>query len=170
MAEFREDPLFYSLAVRLTACVEKELEERGLPGVCRSGPMPGLIAAVDCDCGGDECSGSIWVQTSRVFPSSDLPNPDSSGNCNSRLAAEFIVGIARCVEVFDRDGQPASPDAQLADYRLQMADMQAIRAAIRCCMTDGPDERDYVLMTYAPLDPSGGCAGGSWTVVVSEPV
>jgi hypothetical protein len=62
-----------------------------------------------------------------------------------------------------------SVDDQLSATRTQMAEMAAMRRAIRCCMAADEDGKEisYALGVYTPAGPEGGCVGGGWSVIVS---
>lgn len=175
MAEFREDEYIYPIMVKLAACLCAEITASGLPEPCFCGLMPGSTPALDW-CGDGQCNGTCggqaWVRPVDGYPSTIFPQPDTTEqNCGTALAFRIEVGIGRCLPMPKNNPvggyTPPTLEQQLAATRLQMADMQAIRRAIQCCM--GADEDiDYVLETYTPLIPSGGCGGGAWTVVVRK--
>lgn len=170
-----EDTLVYPTAVAMAACLCAEIEASDLPTPCFCGILPGSSVTLDW-CGGNQCTGSCggqaWVRPGEVYPSSIFPQPDvTPGNCDSPLAFRLEVGIARCIPTGSNNPvagfTPPSLAEQLEAARLQLADMAAIRRAIQCCL--GADEDlDYVLESYTPLNPQGGCGGGSFTVVIRK--
>lgn len=169
----REDTTVYPVMIELAACLCAEIAASELPTPCFCGVLPGSTVSLDY-CGGDscegECGGQAWVRPVDIYPSAVFPNPDvTPTNCNSPLAFRLEVGIGRCVPMGHNNPvggyTPPTVDEQLAAARLQMADMAAMRRAIQCCMA-GNENLDYVLESYTPLIPQGGCGGGSFTVVI----
>jgi hypothetical protein len=173
MAEFREDTTVYPVMVQLSACLCTEIQASGLPNPCFCGVLPGSSVVLDfCGdgkCGGT-CGGQAWVRPVDMYPSAQFPVADvNPTNCNSPLAFRLEVGIARCMPMGTNSAvggyTPPTLEQQLDAARLQMADMAAIRRAIQCCMAAN-DNLDYVLESYTPLIPQGGCGGGAFTVVI----
>lgn len=165
MAEpFREDTTVYPTMLELAGCLCVELAASGLPEPCTCSVLPGGDVAFDhcTECSDDKC-GQAWVRLTNAFPSQQLPEPDVTGTCASRLAYTLEVGVVRCAPMPDSAGNPPSVDEQLAAVRLQMADMAAMRRAIACCLA-GNQDRDYILEPYLPYPTLGGCVGGAWTV------
>jgi len=173
MAEFREDTIVYPTMVALSACLCAEITASGLPEPCFCGLLPGSTVSLDfCGAGkcDGECGGQAWVRPGEMFTSVAFPSPDTAlQNCNSPLAFRLEVGIARCLPMGRNNPVggyiPPTLDEQLAATRLQMADAAAMRRAIQCCMAAN-ENLDYVLETYSPLPPQGGCGGGTWTVLI----
>jgi hypothetical protein len=164
MAEFREDTTVYPVMIELNACLCAEITSSGLPEPCVCELLPGGDVAFDycTECDDGRC-GQAWVRLVAAYPSQVLGEPDTTGNCATRLSYTLEVGIIRCAPLPGNDGSPPSVDAQLSATRLQLADMQAMRRAIACCM--GADvDRDYILEPYTPYPVLGGCVGGFWTV------
>lgn len=173
-----DDAYVWPTMVALAACLCEQIELRELPKPCYCGVLAGSTVSLDyCGPGPDgtcngSCGGQAWVRPVDIFPSTVFPNRDAvASNCNSPLAARLEVGIARCVPQGTNSAingyvPPSKEDLEQA-ARLQMADMSAIYAAIRCCM--GADENlDYFVEAYTPLVPQGGCGGGAFTVVIRK--
>ena len=165
------------MMVNLAACVEQAIEDRGLPSVCRSTPVPGPLAIMDSwgSCSGSPrpgakpCGGQAWVRLTTEFPSGNFPQPDLTGaTCQSPVAITFEVGIARCMPVGKANAingiTPPTAEELIEATRLQLADMAAIKAAIRCCFAD--EDTTYSLGQYQPLQIAGDCGGGFWLVTV----
>jgi len=177
MSEYVEDRDAWPTMVSLAACVQQALEDRMLPGVCRCAPVPGPLAIMD-SCGScsdtalpgrKACGGQGWVRLQTEFPSSNFPQPDTSGaSCQSPVASTFEVGIARCLPVGKGNaitGITVPTTEELVEAtRLQMADKAAIKAAINCCLTDL--DLTYTIGQYQPLQITGDCGGGFWLVTV----
>lgn len=154
MAEYQDAPVFGAM-VALQQCVCEEITKRGLPSVCFCGVVPGQIAVHDF---AEE--GMAWVRMANAFPATTFPSQDLTlRNCAAPLAYQFEVGIVRCVEV-DDDGEPPTVEQQFEATRLQMADMEAMRVAIQCCLPNA----DKILGNYTPFGPQGAVIGGWWTV------
>lgn len=173
-----EDPTGWPLAVSLAACLCEELERRGLPTPCTCAVVPGPMAILD-SCGScaetpsknaPACGGQAWVRMTSQYASSSFPAPDQAASCSAPLAYVFEVGVARCLPTGKANAitgfTPPSLEEQVAASRLQFADAAAIHAAITCCMDNAEDENSYVLGQYTPLQMSGDCGGGFWTVTV----
>jgi hypothetical protein len=159
-----------SVAVRLskvvaalTDCVCDLLASKGGGPPCWCGFWPGTdVPWVGCggECGKRAC-GMGYVTVNAVYPSSSFPTPDTGLTCTAPLAATLTVGALRCLPVGDGDGMPS--DSEMLEVGLTViADMAALREAIRCCLDD-----DYVLGAYTSLGPDGGCVGGQWTLTVA---
>ena len=165
MGEFREDTTVYPTMIRLRDCLCAELAKSNLPTPCFCDLMPadsdGLID-VQCGDDGDECGGNAYVRLVTAYPSVLLPTPEVALTDGAFLAAQFEVGVARCIKVIDEDGSAPSAVDQHMDTRLLMADMAAMRRAITCCFRD--TDQDFVLGSYVPMLGMGGVGGGSWQV------
>jgi hypothetical protein len=167
VADLKEDTTVYPTMVTLAGCLCTELAAAGGPTPCFCGLVPGGEVAIDCGCDDPQCNGNgmAWVRLAQVFPSSQFPFPDSTAaTCATTLAYVLEVGVSRCVPVGDDAGNPPSLDEQLATVRLQTSDMQAMRRAIQCCVAT--KDTSYVLGNYQPMNSSGGCGGGVWTVTI----
>jgi len=155
MADYNDSPVFGAM-IALQQCLCETIEARGLPSVCFCGVVPGSTAVFDYS---DE--GQAWVRLSTAVPSLVFPAQDQSlRSCSAPLAYQFEVGIVRCAPMLADDGSPPSLEEQFEATRLQMADMDAIRYAIECCLPHA----SKVLGTYTPYGPQGGALGGWWTV------
>lgn len=155
------DSLAFPHAAAIAAAIPDELIARGLDDVCFVGVVPGAAASFDY-CGGD-CGGMAWVRVAGLFPSSTtFPYPDAARRPGPiLLAQQFEVGIVRAIVVPD-DGEAPDEETQTAEAGIQLADMRAILAVI-CGYFTGRDI-PFLLGSYTPYGPEGGCTGGSWTV------
>lgn len=159
---FSDDHLVWPALTELVTCLCSTIEERGLPDLCFCGLVPGEQVAWDYvgASGGD---GMAWVRLMNVYPSTTFPTTDSTlRSCASPLAAQVELGILRCAPMPGDDGTPPSMAAQWEATRLQMADMRALYAAVKCCYAKHKDA--MVLGQYAPAGPAGGVVGGTWQV------
>lgn len=177
MDPYTEDLIAWPIMVKLAGCVCTTLADRKLPGTCRCSVVPGPMAVMDqCGAcsktGGDSCGGQAWVRLVNEYPSSTFPSADQTeSNCDSPTAYQLEVGIARCLPIGTGNsisGYKAPTTEQLLDAtRLQMADKAAMKAAIKCCLaSDDEDDLTYILGTYQPMQVTGDCGGGFWTVTV----
>lgn len=168
MAEFREDTGIYPLMVRLSACLEKEIADSGLPALGFNGLVVGADPSLDC--GQDEECGTAWVRLVTSYPSADFPTPDASDrNCNSPIAYDIELGLIRCASPFsDERGNQVTVDQALGQARLHLADMAAMRRAIKCCLTQTPGFEDVeaIVGTFTPTPNQGGCVGGVWPITI----
>lgn len=166
---FVEDFFIYPRMLDLSACLTEQIEARGLPPACWNGIMSGATPAYDpCSCGGGS-NGQAYVNLLTGFPSTNFPNPVNTPNCIPDLAFQLEVGVLRCYPT-NSDGTPLDVAQELEAVRLQMADMAATLAAIRCCMgnADADDDMQYLVGQYTPYGPQGGVVGGVWTVYVTQ--
>lgn len=171
-----EDDIAWPTMVKLAGCLCTTLAERDLPGLCQCAVVPGPMAVLEscgacAKSGGDKCGGQGWVRLTNEFPSSDFPTADQSGsNCNTPSAYTLEVGVARCLPSGSANsisGYTApSLEALTEATRLQMADKAAMKAAIRCCLDDDDFDFSYTLGQYQPMQASGDCGGGFWTVTI----
>lgn len=169
---FTEDEIAWPLMVAIAARLEIVLEECGLPGVCRSVPVPGPLAVLDAAGGcanpsGDCGNGQAWVRLSNEYPSSQFPVADQRADCDTPLAYVLEVGISRCIPTGTANrlsGYKAPAVASIVEAtRLQMADKKAIRRAIKSAVGE---DTAFVLGNYEPLQLSGDVGGGFWTVTI----
>lgn len=175
MPEFTEDSLAWPIMVKLVACLESTLVERGLPGVCRATVVPGPLAVIEA-CGNGNCDGTCggqaWVRFNLEFPYTQFPTQDTlAARCGTSRAFQLEVGIARCLPVGKANAiggfTPPTVQQMVDATRLQMADKAAMVAAIECCLADADDfGLDYVLGQYQPMQVQGDCGGGTWLVTI----
>lgn len=162
-----DDRSIWPIMSELAACLCAELS-RGGEAPCFCGVLAGNVLPVE---GVDDCStcGAGYVRLANAYPSTQrFPQPDEIATCRSVLAFDVVVGVARCAPVGDGDYPPTQ--AELTEYARQaMADMAAIRRAIRCCLTDDKfEDITYVLGMYTPLPDEGGVGGGEWQLTIQE--
>ena len=172
MADYVEDFIAWPVMIQMAACLESTVLERGLPALCRSNPVPGPLAVIEaCSCS-DNCKGMGWVRLVEEYPSSQFPSADQDGGkCGSPMAFTLEVGIARClhtgsVNKVTGNFTPPSVENLMDDVRLQMADKAAMLRAIQCCLTQDGNDNSYSLGAYGPMQATGDCAGGYWTVTI----
>lgn len=167
--EFTEDFFIYPRMLDLATCIHEQLAERGLPVTCFSGIVAGGPPSLEsCTCNGG--NGMAWVRLVTAYPSSRFPIQSAEPSCYPPLAFQLEAGIARCVPI-NTNGTPLTVSQQLDATRLQMADMAAMLAAIRCCMgTHDADDNDldFLIGQYIPMPIQGGIVGGYWNVTVEQ--
>lgn len=117
---------------------------------------------------GAEGCGVAYVRLVSAFPSSqEFPSPDSTATCATIMAYSVAVGIARCTPLGANDGSPPEPEEWAAVGQQALADMAAIRRAIKCCLTEEKfDGINYVLGMFTPA--SEGVAGGEFALTIQE--
>jgi hypothetical protein len=165
MADFT-DAKVYPVLAELSACLCTALGPDATPCFC--GVLFGRDIPVEYagDC--DEC-GAAYVRLLNSFQSTDeFPSPDITPTCSSLTAWTIAVGIVRCSPVGDNRGNPPTPEEMQESARRALADMDAIRNAIRCCFAGKfDDEFEYVLGQFLPI-PDPGVIGGEQTIILRE--
>ena len=170
------DTLVLPFASRLLACLCSELAKTIGGPTCQCSLRPGTApppSDICCSCSGG--NGQASVQVTRIFPviAGRFPQQGVSGqldNCAAyEWAAEMTMTVYRCVSVVDEQGFP-SFDELMADSRKILDDAQAMRRALLCCdwRDDAAgDPQPIVPGEWRPIDPQGGCSGGSQSVIVA---
>lgn len=137
------------------------------PPVCRSFKNPGENAPYDsCETSPDGGDGQLWIAhlgSQPGWPQQDI----EPTTCATAWAEQIEVGIVRCAQSKIRDdGTPPAPDLVTADAEQQEDDRLAIRNAILCCsIVEG---RDLIVVGWEPIEPQGGCVGGTWTMFIRD--
>lgn len=162
--------LVLAKAEELLACLETVLSKYDAEA-CRTFIAPGNPPAWDvcCDCGDGE--GQAYVQIASVAPTDNFPATQTGAmRCPpSGFAAQFVVGIIRCAAVVDDQGRPPSSARLTADAVKVHRDRAIVQEVMRCCYLDDADPGSYVIGTWTPLGPQGGCVGGSTPILVAVP-
>jgi hypothetical protein len=163
------DPVWLA-AENLLSCVEEALSKYDAPA-CRTFIAPGAAPAWDvcCDCGAGD--GMAWVQIAEVFPSDNFPAVQGAGmRCNyAENGVRFNIAVIRCAAVLDDQGRPPSSERLTADARKVQRDRAIINEAIRCCYLSDADPGSFVIGTFTPLGPQGGCVGGTTSLQIATP-
>lgn len=149
----------------LVTCLCEQIVTEGLPDVCACGLLPGDAVALDHtgDCS-DVC-GMAWVRLVEASPATGVAVGDSTvNNCAASLGWDLEIGISRCLDVLDENGDPPSVAAMAEATVLQIADMLVMRKAVACCTALG----DYILGVYVPSGPEGGTVSGTWSLSLIE--
>lgn len=132
------------------------------PEPCRVGIYLGGEVPWD-SCGEGSCSGKdgmLWAKLVSIDP---VTGADQAGSCNTYMwTAE--IGVVRCVASVTNSGTPPKMDIIESDAEQQAADADAIYSALACCASRPESLHNVSLTRWNPLGPSGGCAGGAWTV------
>lgn len=150
----------------LATCLCAEITDHPVtPDVCFCGVVPGEETAYDYTGDCTNACGMAWVRLVTAYPSTVIGEASGQpGNCSHMLGMDVEVGILRCIEGPDEQGNPPSPDQMLAASMWQWEDMTTIRRAILCCQ----GSKDFLLGAYVPIGPQGNLVGGSWTVSMQE--
>lgn len=131
------------------------------PPVCESFVgLGGTVTWDQCagDCGG--ANGQLWANLQSIDP---ITGESSAGSCQTYLwTAE--VGVVRCVATVNDAGEPPSGFVKETDAQQQGVDADLIFQALTCCKPLPENIADVELVSWSPLGPNGGCAGGVWTV------
>lgn len=158
----RYDDRAWPVMLRLVDCLRERILDAGVPEPAFIGVLPGASPALDW-CGPD-CGGQAWVRLVLATPSTEFPTPDGEPTFFiPPQASTFEVGLLRCAPMPQGDILP-SADEQFEATRLQLADMRVLRDTIQCCFGD----TEFLLGSYVPRGPQGGCVGGTWNVTVSS--
>lgn len=162
-----DDPFIFPVMMKVLECVQTELDLVGGPGLCWAGFSPAgqpPIPMLNCK---DKKCGVLWVSPMEIFEYDSFPLQAESNlaKCGGRQAARLEVGIARCAPRGNgRD--PVDVQASFEAMRLYMAEAQAIRRALKCCVTKDRD-RQVAMESWTALPLDGGVSGGTWSVVVA---
>lgn len=131
------------------------------PETCRTGRYLGGEVPWD-ECGDGGCSnkdGMLWAKLIGVNP--------VSGQSTSTKCADYLwtaeVGVVRCIAGVTTNGVPGMGLIE-ADANRQVTDADAIFTALTCGLAPDSLLADVELTSWSPLGPSGGCAGGAWTM------
>jgi hypothetical protein len=147
--------------IGLLECLEGTLTVNDAP-VLRSFVAPGGPPAWDVCCGEEDGEGQAWVQLNSVSPSDSFPTPQTGAmRCDfAEWAVDVSIGILRCASTVDDNGTPPSSETLLAEADKVNRDRVLIDMAIRCCFLEEDDPEAYVVGSWTPLGPQGGCVGG----------
>jgi hypothetical protein len=162
--------LVFGKAEDLLSCLESVLSKYDAEA-CRTFIAPGNPPPWDtcCDCGTGE--GMAYVQIASVAPTDNFPSPQTGAmRCPpSGYSAQLVVGILRCAAVLDDQGRAPSSARMTADAAKVHRDRAIVQEALRCCYLADADPGTYVIGTWTPLGPQGGCVGGSTPIQVAVP-
>ena len=162
------DPSAAPLLMALRDCLCEQATRTIYGPVCRCyvawGPNIPIQDGCSCACGTDqENNGDAWVKLDSLDP--DLIGGTGAavqGWCPQAWAATVTMGLYRCIPV--AEGDDVLPAEEVTDTSLALlSDMAALWRVLGCCdaLSDGAR-----VQTWAPIDPSGGCAGGTLTIQV----
>jgi hypothetical protein len=155
-----------SVLCDLAACLCAELTPPGAsePDLCFCDVVPGSIFAHDyaweCE---DKC-GAAWVRLASGYNAEGVGVPSVSLGCTNFVGIDIEVGVIRCL-VQEEAGQPPLAENMNAAATQQIADMLAMRRAIKCC--EALVDLDYILGVYQPTGPQGMIVGGTWTITLA---
>ena len=156
-------PIFDRL-VTIRDCLCTQIEVDGLCAVQFCGIVPGEAAAGDYfNCAGGPKNGMAWVRLDSAYMATAVGQADLTiNNCAKDTGFDVEVGIMRCANIVAEQGRPANPKKVHEAAAQQIADMETMIRAIRCC--DEISNKDHVIGNYQPLGPEGGIVGGILTV------
>lgn len=160
-----EDAAIYPVLDELRMCLCLALGPDATPCFCGIIVGEGIPVEYAGDC--EDC-GAAYVRLVTAFPSNVFPVPDQEPRCTAVMAYTVAVGIARCLPAGRSNGEPPTPDEVEEAARQALADMQAIRQAIRCCFGSKFEDLDHVLGTFTPAPAGSGVSGGEMVVTISE--
>lgn len=156
----------FDIAEALRDCLCGFLSDTPAGPVCRCSLYPSFDIPFDIcsrDASGD---GQAAVALVRTFPSRDFPNPVAAGDmrCDYYLAAEFALSVTRCAPKISSSGKLPTPDEFDNAARIVMADANAMRCAVSCCL----DRRPFQIVSWDSFPVAGGCMGGTLNVIVQS--
>jgi hypothetical protein len=150
----------------LEQLLECALDQLETP-VCRSFINPGSNAPHDsCEKTADG-DGQLWV--ANITSTAGWPTTTTDPIiCATPFAETIELGITRCAQGKLRDVSPYVPPPEdvTADAIQQQVDKLALKNAILCCW--GVSGKDLLPPIWQPIEPFGGCVGGTWTIVVRD--
>lgn len=163
----------FEIADALRACLETAYEgDTGIPAeICH---RPGAEVPLNFGMAQDECcTGLGWVRIASVDPvidpqESEQPSYNPCDSSRSRLTIE--LGVARCNPTGTAAAGPTCDQWTELAARMDL-DRIRMRQAV-CCLAGSSAVLDeqYVYRvlpgSWIPLDSSGGCAGGTMTVII----
>lgn len=164
-----DDPIAWPLAEALSDCLCILLEEEA-PVRCCCVMFGADVAWDDCSCDGRR-GGMAWVRIANVYPTATFPSPYTGqpGPCGGAYdgwAVTLELGILRCAPTIDERGRLPRCDQNWSAARRAAADAHLMRRAVMCCSWAG--DRRYIVGSWEPLGPEGGCHGGVMTVTVNS--
>lgn len=129
---------------------------------------PGSLPAWD-DC----CEGQLYLRVPDVYPTagknSPFPQKDSSqAGVNLAcavhgLAVHIGLGVLRCAETVDDNGNAPTPAEVTADAEQMLADMATLLDVLVCIAPRLDGILSLKIDQWNPLGVEGGCAGGEWS-------
>jgi hypothetical protein len=164
-------PSPFEIADALRACLDAAYAgDDGKPAeICH---RPGAEVPFSLGSAQDECcTGLGWVRVASVEPVMDAfstEDPDASPCDVFRSRITLELGVARCNPYGNRSSGPSCEVWTELALRMDL-DRGAMRRAV-CCLVNalgvGEDQEVYRIVpgAWTPLDASGGCAGGTYTV------
>jgi hypothetical protein len=162
------DPTAAALLVGLRDCLCQQITRATYGPVCRCyvawGPTLPIQDGCSCACGDfDEHNGDAWVKLDSLDP--DLEGGTAAGVqgwCPQAWVATVSIGVYRCIPTAQDDD--VLPATEVTDISLALlSDMAAVWRVLACC--DVLQEGARVL-SWTPIDPAGGCAGGYLSIQV----
>lgn len=152
-------------------CVEAALVDCNRP-VCRSSLKPGAEEFIPwdncCECSNGE--GELWVGVNRVWPSDNFPFQVTGTErpCSFlAYAAELSIGVMRCSLALTDSGEAPTTERMEAEVAKMTADRAAVGQAIRCCYGPTVEKGEYLIGSWVPLGPNGGCVGGQQSLTIT---
>lgn len=151
----------------LLDCAADALTDHGVP-VESVFIAPGGPPAWDNCC---EDGGQLFVRLVQSYPTAGpgaapFPGQDTRPKCHPvMMAARLAVGVLRCSQAFANEEGAAPSDATKTAEGLRTSmDASILLEAILCCLA--PTQLSWVVDSWNPLGPNGGCVGGEWQLIV----
>jgi hypothetical protein len=161
------DPTAAPLLQALRQCLCEQTESTVLGPVCRCYVAWGANLPVQdgcmCVCDDTGHNGDAWVKLDSLEPDTVAAGGTGQlGWCPAGWMASVTLGIYRCVPTPEQDS--VLPSDVITDISLALlSDMAAVWRVLGCCdaLQDG-----VRVVTWAPIDAGGGCAGGALSIQI----
>lgn len=161
------DPSTAPALMALRDCLCEQVKQAIYGPVCRCyvawGPALPIQDGCSCACDDDEHNGDAWVKLDSLEPDvTGTPGANElMGWCPAGWTATVTMGIYRCIPV--AEGEDVLPAETVTDISLALlSDMAALWRVLSCCPAAIGD--GVRVVSWNPIDPAGGCAGGSLTI------
>lgn len=151
----------------LADCMRQAVLDHDLQPFCVGQILPGAEVPFDYDrdgCG-EGSNGQWWVRMTTLAPTINFPEQLASPYPSKATlwAIALELGAMRHIDGLDEQGNPPSTEYLAELTRLQLEDMDAMRAAIICCFGSEPITID----PYEPIGPAGLVVGGTFSLLVA---
>lgn len=106
------------------------------------------------------CDGQLWGRVVSVDPGPIQPKANGLPCGIPWWSVTLGLGILRCVAVVNDKGTPPSAAKITEDGAQMLADLATLQEVVACT------GKTATVVSWTPLGPQGGCAGGEWVFTV----